>query len=368
LTVAVAAAVLLDAGIARKRYDYRVVVIPKGLTHEFWQSIHRGADRAAADLEATEGVAVEILWDGPLKENDALAQIRIVDRRACLHVHGIVLAPQHSQTMVAPVERAVGQGIPVVIIDSGLNAPELMVKYVATNNYNGGRLAAIHLLDVLKRDGNEAPRIVLLRYQVGSESTEQREKGFEDYIEEVIGKQKAAGKPTVKWLSRDKYAGATKDTALKEATPLLNNLRGQVDGIFAPNESSASGVLQAINNLGLSPRPHLMGFDSSEPLLNAVRDGQMDGLILQDPYKMGYLGVWTLVHHLEGYDVTGPTEETPGNPNESVPDAGKILGTGEHVITRENVDLPTTRELFDAEFQARRRMPHLIYRRMLPRK
>jgi ribose transport system substrate-binding protein len=350
LGAAVVVALALALNREPKHYDYRIVVIPKGLTHEHWQSVHRGAQRAAADLEREQNLQVQIIWDGPLRENDALAQIRIVDRRISTRVDGIVLAPQHSQTMVAPVERAVEQHIPVVILDSGLNAPDLYVKYVATDNYNGGRLAAIHLLKVLADDGNEAPNLVLLRYQVGSESTEQREKGFEDYVEQVIARQQAAGQPTITWLSRDKYAGATKDSALKEAKPLLNNLSGKrIDGIFAPNESSASGMLEALRSLEIKPRPRLMGFDSSEPLLQAVREGDIDGLILQDPYKMGYLGVWSLVHHLEGYDVAG--------------DGDKVLGTGEHVITRDNVDALATRELFNPELQSERRMEHPIYPR-----
>src|SRR5437870_12343392 len=121
----------------------RIVVIPKGLTHEFWQSILRGARRAADDLRA-RGIAVEIIWDGPLRENDSLAQIRIVDRRVSTEVDGIVLAPQHSRTMVSPVERAAQARIPVVIIDSGLDplADGLFVKYVATDNENGGYEAA----------------------------------------------------------------------------------------------------------------------------------------------------------------------------------------------------------------------------------
>src|SRR5581483_7055856 len=110
---------LTGCGGPKQEYKYRIAVIPKGLTHEFWQSIHRGAERAAADLEQ-EGIHTQIIWDGPLREQDALAQIRIVDRRISTRVDGIVLAPQHSKTMVAPVERAVEQGIPVVIIDSGL--------------------------------------------------------------------------------------------------------------------------------------------------------------------------------------------------------------------------------------------------------
>ena len=107
------------AGCAPAPPEYRVVVIPKGLTHEFWQSIHRGAARAGEDLARELGRPVEVIWDGPLRERDALEQIRIVDRRISTRVDGIVLAPQHSQTLVGPVHRALEQGIPTVVIDSG---------------------------------------------------------------------------------------------------------------------------------------------------------------------------------------------------------------------------------------------------------
>lgn len=383
-----AIAALLASGCAQPPQGYRIVVIPKGMTHEFWQSIHRGAVRAAADLNA-QGIAVaEPIFDGPLRERDALAQIRIVDRRNSTHVDGIVLAPQHSQTMVPAVERAREQGIPVVIIDSGLDAPDLFLKYVATNNFNGGYLAAKHLVQVLRDDGRTKPRLILFRYAIGSESTMQREAGFEKYIEE----EEQAGRLQVVWVSRDKYAGATKESALKEAAPLINKVRDGVDGIFAVNESSAAGMLDALRSLGLSQLVkradsgpasaalekavadklvgadiltkgsaeadskllgdaarmkacglvkaiRLMGFDSSQPLLQAVESGEIDGLILQDPYKMGYLGLWTVVRSLQGDDVRAD---------------GPNLGTGEHVITRENLKSQSTIELFDPQAQAER--------------
>jgi ribose transport system substrate-binding protein len=355
----------LAAGCAESaRPKYRIAVIPKGLTHEFWQSIHRGAERAAADLKQEQGLDVQIVWDGPLRERDALAQIRIVDRRISTRVDGIVLAPQHSRTMAAPVERAVEQGIPVVIIDSGLDdgGRGSFVKYVATDNYHGGWLAAEHLLRVLREDGKEAPRIVLFRYQVGSESTEQREKGFEDYVNAEIARQHAAGKPTITWLSNDKYAGATKDSALREAKPLLNNLQDRgIDGIFAPNESSANGMLDALRGLDLIGKVRLMGFDSSEPLLQAVREGDMDGLILQDPYRMGYLGVWILVQYLEGGDVLAPGKDLHTG---TVIDPGRLaLSTGEYLVTKDNLDAVATRELFDPRLQEQRTMPHPVYPR-----
>jgi ribose transport system substrate-binding protein len=331
-----AALCLLPFGCGPTPYKYRIVVIPKGLTHEFWQSIHRGALRAAQDLGEL-GLPTLIIWDGPLRERDSLAQIRIVDRRISTRVDGIVLAPQHSQTMVAPVARAVEQHIPVVIIDSGL-APEadpLFVKYVATNNENGGYLAAKRLIEVLREQGKPNPRLILFRYQIGSESTEKRERGFERYIEE----EEQAGRLKVTWLSKDKYAGATKDSALKEAAPLVSRFRDEIDGIFAPNESSASGMLDALRSLGLNKTVRLIGFDSSEPLLQAVEEGEVDGLILQDPYRMGYLGVWTLVQHLEGHDVSAD---------------GKNLSTGEYVITLTNLNDRQTRELFRPELQSQR--------------
>lgn len=338
-----AAAVLISlAGCAsaKQTFKYRIAVVPKGLTHEFWQSIHRGALRAAQDLQAKQ-LAVQIIWDGPSNESDANAQINIVRRQVGAQVSGIVLAPQHSEVMVEAVEQAVQQGVPVVVIDSGLAKPELIVKYVATDNYNGGRLAARRLLEILEQDGKPAPRLVMLRYQVGSESTEQREKGFEEVINTRIAEQKLAGQPTVTWLSNDQYAGATVDSAAAAARPLINRLRDRgIDGIFAPNESSATGLLQALRSVGLNKHVRLVGFDSSEPLLQATTDGEVHGLVVQDPYRMGYLGVWTLVHHLEGFDVC--------------PDGKKELGTGEYLLTRDNLAAPETRERFEPELQKQR--------------
>src|SRR4051794_12922672 len=128
-----AAACLFPSGCGRGKpaYDYTVAVIPKGQTHEFWQSIERGARRAAEDLRP--GLRVQILWDAPLKESDAAEQIQKVQQMAGSRgISGLVLAPQDSKGMVPVVRQTVEKGIPVVIIDSGLADPSLFVKYVAT--------------------------------------------------------------------------------------------------------------------------------------------------------------------------------------------------------------------------------------------
>jgi len=322
-------AVLLLAGCDSPVPGYRIVLIPKGLTHEHWQSVHRGADAAARDL-TDAGIPTTIIWDGPLRERDQIEQIRIIDRRVALGVHGVILAPQHSVTMTAPVQRAADAGVPVVVIDSGLADRSLFVKYVATDNYRGGRLAAEHLFRVLREAGKTKPRLVLFRYQVGSESTEQREQGFLDRMNELC--------PDAEWVSTDKYAGATRDSARREAAPLVQQFKDRIDGIFAPNESSASGVLDVLRSQNLNGKIRLVAFDASDPVLQAIRDGDIDGSILQDPYLMGYLSTWILVRHLEGDDVESATDRS----------------TGEHLITRENVDGVATRGLFDPALQAAR--------------
>ena len=118
---------------------YNVAVIPKGTSHEFWKSIHAGANKAAQEL-AAQGVKVNVNWKGPLREDDRDQQIGVVENFTIRRAHGIVLAPLDSKALVAPVEKALASKIPVVIIDSGLQS-EKTTSYVATDNFKGGQLA-----------------------------------------------------------------------------------------------------------------------------------------------------------------------------------------------------------------------------------
>ncbi len=343
--VVTATAACLVAGCAsgsgQGAAKYHIAVIPKGLTNEFWQSIHRGAARAGADLTA-KGIPVEVLWDGPRKESDLNEQISIIQAKTARGIQGMVLAPQNKD-MVPQVEEVVHAGVKVVIIDSGLDKkklaekPDLVLRYIATDNHHGGWLAAEHLLQVMERAKVDNPRLVLFRYKVGSESTDRREQGFLDYLEDAKKKGKK-----FRLVSDNAYAGATVDTAIGEAGPLLSRLGGEVDGIFAPNESSAAGMLSVLRSLQLNKKTHLVGFDASEQLIQALREGDVDALVVQDPYRMGYLGVWTVVQSLEGVNVRGD---------------GSDISTGENVVTKENLDDEKTRGLFDPQVQEHRSIP-----------
>lgn len=328
-------------------FKYRVVVIPKGATHEHWQSVHRGAERAAADL-AERGLKVEILWQAPQTEGDALEQIGIIDRSIGRKVSGLVLAPQDSKQMVPPVRRAHDAGIPTVIIDSNLDAdelkkdPTLTVKYVATDNRHGGVLAAERLLKVLADDGKDAPRLVLFRYAPGSESTEEREKGFLDGVNKVIAERKTAGKAAPEIVEDTVYAGSTIESAESAATPMLQRLqaKGGIDGIFAVNESSATGLLNALHASELNKKVRVVAFDISAPLRRAIEQDEVSGTVVQDPYRMGYLGVWYLVQQLESHNVR--------------PDGKKDVSTGEFLVTKDNLTSKAIEGLFTPELQKER--------------
>jgi ribose transport system substrate-binding protein len=278
-----------------------IAVIPKGTTHEFWKAIHLGALMAADEL------GVDVIFKGPQKEDDRAQQITVVEDFVSRGVSGIVLAPLDERALLRPVQDAVREKIPVVVIDSGLAGNE-HVSYVATDNYKGGVLAARQLAELLGGRG----RIFLIRYQEGSASTMQREAGFLDTI--------TAEAPGLELLVQDMYAGATTESAYQLAENLLSRFRN-VDGIFCPNESSTFGMLRALQQEGLAGKVIFVGFDSSPKLVQGLRDGHINALILQNPVKIGYLGVKQMVLHLRGQAIekvvdTGVYVATPGNMNE----------------------------------------------------
>lgn len=218
----------------KKEKSFRVMVIPKGTTHEHWKSVHAGAAKAAAELGN-----IEIIWQGPTKEDDRADQIKLVQSAVASNVDAMILAPLDAKALVEPVEQAIAKGIPVIIFDSALESKKIS-GYVATNNYNGGVLAAKRMGELLGGKG----RIILLRYNVGSASTDEREKGFTDTIAKEF--------PDIKYLSNDQYAGATADSAQQASQNLIARFRGQIDGVFCPNESSTLGMLRVLDSMGLT--------------------------------------------------------------------------------------------------------------------
>jgi ribose transport system substrate-binding protein len=283
-----------------------IAVIPKGTSHEFWKSIHAGAIKAAREL-SSPGAEVEIIWKGPLREDDREQQVQVVEGFASQGVSGIVLAPLDNRALVRPVEEAKTAGVPTVIIDSALESASI-VSFVATDNRKGGVLGADRLGELLGGKG----KVILLRYAEGSASTEEREAGF---LQEMKTKF-----PNIELISTDQYAGATRDTAKRASENLLNRFGDDVQGIFCPNESTTAGMLSALQDIGKAGKVMFVGFDATQIFIDAMKAKQLHGIVVQNPFNMGYLGVKTIVDSLKGKTVE------------------KRIDTGVVVITPENLD------------------------------
>ncbi len=285
--------------------SYRIAVIPKGTTHVFWQSVHRGA------LDAGKEVGAQIIWNGPERE-DREKEIQIMEDFVTQKVSGIVLAPNDDKALVPAVEKAAAANIPCVIIDSSIQT-EKYLSFVATDNYQGGVLAAKRMGEILNGTG----KIIVIQFAPGSASTVARVNGFNDTIKKEF--------PGIQIVDT-KYGLDTVETALQAAEDLLTK-NPQLDGIFACNESTSMGALRALQSSGRAGKIKMVGFDAGVLLIQALRSGDIDSLVVQNPYKMGYEGVKTLVDKLNGKDVK------------------KQIDTGVNLITKQNIDTPEIQTL-----------------------
>lgn len=290
---------------------FRVAVIPKGTSHEFWQSVRAGVEQADRELDD-----VEVTWKGPLSEGDTDDQIEIVESFIANGYDGVCLAPLDAVALRKPVEEALRQKMAVLTFDSALRDSAGTVSYVATNNFRGGQRAGDYLAELLGGQG----KIILMRYALNSESTEQRESGFLDAVKKH---------PGLELLVQDKYAGPEERGALELGENFLANYGDQVQGIFCPNQSTASGMLTALERdpRGLAGKVKLVGFDAGANIVRGLETGHLNGTVLQDPVKMGREAVTAMVKHMRG---------------EQVPER---IETDETLATSENRNEPRIKEL-----------------------
>ena len=288
-------------GRGSDRGPSRIAVIPMGTTHEFWKSVHAGALTAAREL------GVEIVWKGPLKEDDRNEQIQVVETLSGAGVDALVLSPLDDRVLLRPVADARRAGIPTVVFNSALQGEE-HVAFISTDNFQGGVIAA----RAMGRLTGGRGRLILIRLKVGVEGTTKREEGFLATLRTEF--------PGIVILSDNQYAGTSTEMAYQTMENLLSRFTG-VDAVFTPNESTTFGALRALQDRGLAGKVIHVGFDASAKLIEALEKGEIRGLVLQDPFAMGYLSLKTAVAHLRGepYEKTVATAlvlATPENMNE----------------------------------------------------
>lgn len=271
-------AVSILSGGCNRQKQHVVGVVPKGSNHIFWQTVHAGAVKAARES------GLEVEWNAPALEIDASRQIEIVDSMINRHLAGIVLAPVDKTALVNVVERAAREGVPVAIFDSGIDTSK-RISYIATDNLEGGRMAARRLGELLGGKG----KVVTIGFEPGSASTMDRERGFEDEIAHKF--------PGIRMLGTQfGMANRARAMGLTE-----NVITGNPDlaGIFADNESSSVGAVQAVKARA-DKAVKLVAFDASEQLIADLRDGWIDSLIVQDPFRMGYEATKAVALKLRG--------------------------------------------------------------------
>jgi ribose transport system substrate-binding protein len=300
----------------RDRGATRIAVVPKGASAEFWKAIHAGAVKAGKEL------GVEILWKGPIKDDDLKAQIDVVQSFTAQGVSGITLAPLSDKGLAGAVHQATAANIPVIVFDSDLKGKDHL-SFIATDNYAGGKLGGEELARLVGGKGN----VIMLRYVEGSASTAKREAGFLDAMKTH---------PAIKVVSENQYGGATTESAFQSAESLLAGTKaasGGVDGVFCVAEATTLGMLLALEKQGLGGKLKFVGFDTSSKLVDGIHRGLLDAIVVQDPFKMGYLAVKKMSEHLKGQTIES------------------YIDTGVTLVTRQNLDEPQIAALVAPDVQ-----------------
>jgi len=288
--------------------DHRrtIAVVPKANAHIFWVSVHAGAVAAGRDLN------VDVLWNGPASETDYARQVEIVDSMIARQVDGLAVAAQDEKTLNASLDRAAAAHIPVTVFDSGVDSTDYLT-YLATNNFQAGQMGARKLGALLNGNG----KVAMLMNAPGSKSTLDREAGFEDVLEKQF--------PNIQIVARqfsmsDRAKGMDAAENFLTAHPDLN-------GIFASSEPSSVGAALALKSRGLAGKIRLVAFDASSDLIADLKDGSIDALVAQDPFRMGYEAVKTLVDKLHG---TNPP---------------KVIDLSATVVTKDDLEKPAIKAL-----------------------
>lgn len=303
----VAVAMLLIVGAGSVKAEDEIAVIVKTLNSSFWQNVNAGSEDAAKEL-VNAGKKITVTFNGPDAETEIEKQVNMVDNAVTRGVKAIVLAPSDADALIPPLRRARGAGIPVVLIDSAINADDLYLSFLATNNRSAGELCAKELI---ARVGgpNKTGKIAIMSYIAGAGSEIGRVGGFRDYIENN-------SKLTI---VNTYYSNADMITAMNQTTDVMS-ANPDLIGIFGANEPTAVGMGRAIKTLNMSGKIVAIGFDGDQNLQGFVRDGTLQGIAVQSPYNMGYLGVKAAMDAAEGKKLQ------------------KDIDTGIVFVTKENLD------------------------------
>ncbi len=292
---------VLTAGCNRGSGRPRIAVVPKATSHLFWQTVHAGVVAAGRDLN------VEILWNSPSVETDFSRQIQIVDSMLVQRVDGLALSASDRTALNASLDRAAQLNIPVTVFDSGVDSQNYMT-FIATNNYEAGQMGGRKLAELLGGKG----KVAMVLHMPGSYSTMERERGFEAVIRKEF--------PGIDIVARQ-YGMSDRSKSMAAAENMLT-AHPDLQGMFCSTEPSSTGTSLALKERNLAGKVKFVAFDSADNMIEDLRAGVIDAMVVQDPFKMGYEAVKTLVDKLHG--------STPA----------KAMDLSARVVTKQDLDKP----------------------------
>ena len=301
LLVAVTGIIILScSGESSPQDSYKIAVIAKSTVSDFWQNVRRGVKAAATEYN------IEISFDGPENEEDYVAQNEMITSSVARGADAIVLSAIDYYESVDAVNAAVAAGVKVVMIDSGVDSDRIS-SFIGTDNYGAGRLAGEAALDAAaEHSGNDSSNvntaddysdvvIGLVNYDPNSENGQEREAGLRAVAEE--NGATVAGVVNVDSNIESATAGALE----------LLNEHPEINAIVGFNEWTTLGVGYAIEQLGLADEVAAVGFDSNVVSIGMLETGEMDALVVQNPFAIGYLGVQSAYLLLSGNEIAEST-------------------------------------------------------------
>lgn len=283
----------------------KILVSPKGLVHSFWVTVKAGADSAGREF------GVDVIWKGPAQETDIAGQIAIIEDYVNKGIDAIVLAACDAQGLIPVLEKAQQKKIPIITIDSGVDS-DLPVSFIATDNILAAQKAAQKLAELIGGSG----KVACIPFVPGAATSTWREQGFVAEIKKYPGIELLP----IRYSQSEVAVGMAVTEDILTAHP-------DIKGIFAANEAGTIGVIQALKTKNKIGQVKVVGFDAAPNEVKALESGEIDALIVQNPFKMGYEGVKAATMTLNKESVL------------------TRIDTGVYVVTRENLHQPEIQRL-----------------------
>ncbi|GIH09826.1 LacI family transcriptional regulator [Rhizocola hellebori] len=258
-----------------------IALISKGFKHQFWQSVKAGAEQAAKDFDVT------VTFEGAQEEGNVEQQIQLLQTVLDKKPSAVGFAAIDSQAAGPLMQQAKNDKIPVIAFDSGVDS-DVPVCTASTDNLAAAAEAAKHMAELIGHEG----KIAMIVHDQTSVTGVQRRDGFKAYMEK--------NEPKIKIVDIQYQGDPLKATDVAKAIIAANP---DLKGLYGSNEGAAIGVVHAVQELGITGKLKIVGFDSGKDQIDAIKSGLMSGAITQNPYGIGYETVKAAVAITKGQSV-----------------------------------------------------------------